>query len=108
VVQVGAQPYSVVSQSPLAVFEPHANPFDDYVTAWQTLRTPSDYVAGFVAGYALLSGGSTPDVAVAKAASVIAAARIAHGSANYDTGAMDVWRVFVENPLDVQKVIDRI
>lgn len=101
--------YPVVAQSPLPIKNPDANPYVDYVAAWQVMKAPlSDYLAGFCAGYALLTGGASPDVAVAKAAGLIQAARIAHGSAAYGDGTMDVWRLFVENPLDVDAVIARV
>lgn len=101
--------YPVVAQSPLPIYHPDANPYVDYVAAWQTLKAPlSDYLAGFFAGYALLTGGTPPDVAVVKAAAAIQAARLAHGAPDYGAGTMDAYRLFVENPLDVDAVIARI
>jgi hypothetical protein len=67
------------------------------------------YAEGVTVGYGLLTGGATPDFAIGCFAVRCHAARVAAKvPAGAGNGAEDVWRLLMENGLDVAAVIARV
>ena len=110
-----AQPVLVASSvtTPVNVTSPVQIPslggqYTEYLNGLLALDT--DYGRGVREGYALLTGGMEADVAIGCFAARCWAARQAQAPKTLDFGhgAEDVYRLLVENNLDVLAVIARV
>jgi hypothetical protein len=83
-----------------------ANPYGEYVNATSVLFPPgATYGDGVRIGYGLLTGGATPDFGIGCFAARCWQARQAKKSTNVGTGAMDIWRLLMEQNLNVAAVV---
>ena len=85
------------------------NAYGEFVAATDLLFSSQTYGEGIRVGYALLTGGAAPDFGLGCFAVRCYNARIAQKQAvGAGQGAMDVWRLLMENNYDVAAVVARI